>query len=96
MNEIFRGDNVGVMRRRIRDSSVDLVYLDPPFQSGKDYALAFGRRAGAAHAQEAFRDTWRWGRESEDAYAEVVRAGGSVGRTVEALRTILGGADVMA
>ena len=47
MNEIFRGDNVGVMRRRIRDSSVDLVYLDPPFQS-KDYALAFGRRAEGA------------------------------------------------
>jgi site-specific DNA-methyltransferase (adenine-specific) len=96
MNEIFSGDNVDVMRRSLRDASVDLVYLDPPFQSGKDYAVAFGQRAGAARAQAAFRDTWRWGPDAEDAYAEVVRSGGSIGRTLGALRAILGDADVMA
>ncbi|HEY4014792.1 MAG TPA: site-specific DNA-methyltransferase [Polyangiaceae bacterium] len=96
MNEIFLGDNVEVMRRRLPDASVDLVYLDPPFQSGKDYAVAFGHRAGRVRAQAAFRDTWRWGPDAEEAYAEAVRSGGAAGRTVEALRAIVGTTDTMA
>lgn len=93
MGEILLGDNLEVLRSAVRDASVDLVYLDPPFQSGKDYSLAFGARSGRS---EAFKDTWKWGREAEDAYAEVARAGGPVGRTVQALRSILKEADAMA
>jgi DNA modification methylase len=96
MNEIFRGDNVEVMRRRLADASVDLVYLDPPFRSGKDYAVASVHGARTARPQAAFRDTWSWGPEAEEAYAEVARTGGSVGRTVDALRAIVGATDTMA
>jgi DNA modification methylase len=99
-NALYFGDNLDVLRRHVGDASVDLVYLDPPFQSGKDYSLIFETRAttpdpARGHA-EAFKDTWRWGRDAEASYAEVVRAGAGVAATVRALRTILGESDVMA
>ena len=84
------------MRQRLRDASVDLVYLDPPFQSGRDYAVAFGhaRRRGAGEA--GLPRYVAMGPEAEEAYADILRSGGSVGRTLEALRAILGDTDVMA
>ncbi len=99
-NALYYGDNLDVLRRHVPDGSVDLVYLDPPFQSGKDYNLVFESRAGAreqphAHA-EAFKDTWRWGPLAEASYAEVERVGGTVARTARALRAILGESDIMA
>jgi site-specific DNA-methyltransferase (adenine-specific) len=100
MNTVFHGDNVEVMRQSVADASVDLVYLDPPFQSGRDYKVVFearGGKPGSAPAQsDAFKDTWRWGREADAAYAEVERRGDAVAATVRALRAILGEADVMA
>lgn len=57
------------------------MYLDPPFQSGKDYNVIFasheGERGGERAQAEAFMDTWKWGRESEELYAEMKHAGGS-------------------
>jgi DNA modification methylase len=109
-NALYYGDNLDVLRRHVRDASVDLVYLDPPFQSGKDYSLAFESRArgsdrdrdrerdpgrAGTHA-EAFKDTWRWGQEAEASYVAVERAGGSVATTMRALRAILGDTDIMA
>src|SRR5579862_3019978 len=93
-NALFYGDNLDVLRRHVEDASVDLVYLDPPFQSGKDYSLIFETRASApaapsfarAHAT-AFRDTWRWGREAEVSFAEALDAKGPVATTMRALRT---------
>ena len=81
-NALYYGDNLAVLRRHLQDASVNLVYLDPPFQSGRDYSLSFESRAGdpapeSAHPQ-AFTDTWRWGHEAEASYAEVARAGGRV------------------
>jgi hypothetical protein len=51
-----------VLRRYLDDETVDLVYLDPPFQSGKDYNLLFKREDGSRPAAQikAFTDTWRW------------------------------------
>src|SRR5580693_7488354 len=97
-NALYYGDNLDVLRRHVKDASVDLVYLDPPFQSGKDYSLIFETRAsapaaGRAHAT-AFRDTWRWGREAEVSYAEALDAKGPVATTMRALRAILGESDV--
>jgi site-specific DNA-methyltransferase (adenine-specific) len=99
-NALYFGDNLDVLRRHVRDASVDLVYLDPPFQSGKDYSLIFETRSAApdparGHA-EAFKDTWRWGHDAEASYEELARAGGGVAATVSALRAILGESDVMA
>lgn len=99
-NTLFFGDNLDILRQHVEDASVDLVYLDPPFQSGKDYNIIFEPREGEhdnARAQaEAFKDTWGWGAEAEALYSEVDRAGGSAAKTVRALRTILGESDVMA
>jgi site-specific DNA-methyltransferase (adenine-specific) len=102
-NALYYGDNLAVLRRHLCDASVDLVYLDPPFQSGRDYSLSFESRAGEPEpggAQpsnpQAFRDTWRWGHEAEASYAELELAGGPVATTMRALRAILGESDIMA
>ena len=66
-NLLFYGDNLYVLRNRIPSNSVDLVYLDPPFNSNRSYNVLFRHRSGAeAQAQiEAFDDTWIWSQESE-------------------------------
>jgi site-specific DNA-methyltransferase (adenine-specific) len=62
MNHLFYGDNLGVLRESIADASVDLIYLDPPFNSNASYNVLFkdesGRSSGAQI--EAFDDTWHW------------------------------------
>jgi site-specific DNA-methyltransferase (adenine-specific) len=63
VNKLYFGDNLPVLRDRIQPESVDLIYLDPPFNSNTTYSLLFKEPSGeAAQAQaEAFRDTWEWG-----------------------------------
>ena len=58
-NKLHYGDNLAVLRREIADASVDLVYLDPPFNSNADYNVLFKSPAGIeSEAQiEAFKDT---------------------------------------
>jgi DNA modification methylase len=48
-NQLFYGDNLDVLRRYITDESVDLVYLDPPFNSQQNYNVLFKERSGEAH-----------------------------------------------
>jgi DNA modification methylase len=80
-NTLYYGDNLEVMRKYLPDASVDLVYLDPPFNSNRDYNLLFREQSGEpAQGQiKAFTDTWQW---SERAYDDVLpdlrcaRAGG--------------------
>jgi DNA modification methylase len=99
-NALYYGDNLDVLRRHVADASVDLVYLDPPFQSGKDYSVIFESRVDAREPERpqvaAFKDTWRWGHEAEASYAEVERLGGAAATTARALRAILGESDIMA
>jgi 16S rRNA G966 N2-methylase RsmD len=63
MNNLYFGDNLDVLRGKIKDESVDLVYLDPPFNSRANYNVLFKATTGQeSEAQaEAFRDTWEWG-----------------------------------
>ena len=100
MNTLFYGDNLSVLRRHVADASVDLVYLDPPFQSGKDYSLIFearGQGQGARRAQaEAFKDTWKWGPEAAESYAEMEASSGRPGAALRSLRAMLGESDIMA
>jgi hypothetical protein len=65
-NLLYYGDNLDILRRYVDDESVDLVYLDPPFNSNADYNVLFAERSGEkAHAQiKAFEDTWEWGLEA--------------------------------
>ena len=84
-NRLYYGDNFDVMRRHVKDESVDLVYLDPPFNSKRDYNLLFQEHDGtAATAQiKAFGDTWRWDTQAAESYAFVLGEGG---RPAEARR----------
>jgi site-specific DNA-methyltransferase (adenine-specific) len=97
---LYYGDNLDVLRQHVADSSVDLVYLDPPFQSGRDYSVLFGPDGGegdaAAARGQAFKDTWSWGPEAETSLADGQRGDPAVAETLRALRTILGPSALMA
>lgn len=60
-NFLYYGDNLDVLRRHIKDESVDLIYLDPPFNSNASYNVLFAAKDGtqAAAQMKAFEDTWR-------------------------------------
>jgi DNA modification methylase len=98
VNRLYYGDNLDVLRRHVRPESVDLVYLDPPFQSGKDYNVLFASKSGrAAEAQvQAFEDTWEWNIEAEQAYRDVVEGGGTIADALRGLRSFLKESDMMA
>lgn len=98
MGKLYFGDNLDIMRSHVADESVDLVYLDPPFNSKAQYNVLFKSPAGAAaDAQlEAFQDSWHWGDVAEAAYAEVIAGGGDAARILSALRGSLGENDMMA
>ena len=97
-NRLYYGDNLDVLRRHIKDETIDLVYLDPPFNSAQDYNVLFSEQSGdrAAAQIKAFEDTWRWDLGAEAAYKEIVEAGGQVSVAMQAFRTFLGESDMMA
>jgi len=72
-NVLYYGDNLEILRKYIPDSSIDLIYLDPPFNSKATYNVLFKEPSGeSSQAQiSAFEDTWHWGLESERALQEI-------------------------
>ena len=65
-NELYYGDNLDVLRRKIASESVDLCYIDPPFNSKRNYFQIYNNQGGEDRAQaQAFVDTWEWGDEAE-------------------------------
>jgi site-specific DNA-methyltransferase (adenine-specific) len=98
-NTLFYGDNLSILREYIPDESVDLVYLDPPFNSNRNYNVLFKDESGReAEAQiEAFEDTWHWGPGPERAYQELVtESADEVSKAISALRDLIGTNQVMA
>src|ERR1700689_1046694 len=97
-NKLYYGDNLDVLRRYVRDESVDLVYLDPPFNSQQDYNVLFAEKDGTQAASQiiAFEDTWEWNQESSRTYQQLVEGGGSVADGMIAFHTLLGGSDMLA
>jgi site-specific DNA-methyltransferase (adenine-specific) len=76
MNTLYYGDNLDILKNHIKDETIDLIYLDPPFQSGKNYNIIFqpktGEIKGATSQIKTFEDTWRWGEEAEKEYTELI------------------------
>src|SRR5437879_6538926 len=97
-NKLYYGDNLDVLHRYVKDESVDLVYLDPPFNSRQDYNVLFAEKDGTQAAAQimAFEDTWEWNLDAEHAYEHIVEAGGRVSDAMRAFRTFLGNSDMMA
>jgi DNA modification methylase len=104
-NTLHYGDNLSVLRGKdaagrpyLPDQSVDLIYLDPPFNSRQDYNVLFAEKDGTRSASQitAFKDSWEWNLEAESSYQEVVESGGRVADAMRAFRTLLGGSDMLA
>ncbi len=96
---LYCGDCLDVMGK-LPDGSVDLVYLDPPFNSNRNYNSIFSAEEGGADAQTAaFTDTWRWGDQAETEYEALLQNpdAGILGESLlPALRTFLGKNAMMA
>ena len=98
-NALYYGDNLDVLRDSIASESVDLIYLDPPFNSQANYNVLFRSPTGnGSQAQiEAFEDTWHWGQEAEAAFSRVMRFGSTeAADMLNAMRAFLGDNDLMA
>ena len=64
-NELYYGDNLDVLRRKVGSESVDLCYIDPPFNSKRNYFQIYNNQGSEDRAQaQAFVDTWNWGDEA--------------------------------
>jgi site-specific DNA-methyltransferase (adenine-specific) len=98
-NTLFYGDNLPILREHIGDESVDLVYLDPPFNSNASYNVLFRAPDGhQSQAQiEAFDDTWHWNERAERAFDDVMQSGNSdAAEMLRAMRSFLKENDMMA
>ncbi len=99
-NQLFFGDNLEILRSsRVPVASVDLIYLDPPFNSNATYNILFAEKSGEKSAAQitAFEDTWHWGEEAAAAYDDVMRGDRpKLTDLLRALRSFLGQNDMMA
>ena len=97
-NKLYYGNNLYMLRDYVDTESVDLVYLDPPFNSNASYNVLFKEKDGsqAASQIQAFEDTWRWDQTAAEAYREVVEQGGEPSRAMQAFRQFLGDNDMLA
>jgi len=98
-NTLFYGDNLPILRQYIPDESVDLVYLDPPFNSQRTYNVLFKYESGEESEAQiaAFDDTWHWEQTTEATYHELVtQAPDHVSRMIAALRDFIGTNQMMA
>ncbi len=98
-NTLFYGDNLFILREHILSESIDLIYLDPPFNSSRSYNVLFKDEHGTeSEAQiEAFEDTWHWNLEAEHTYTELLtEASDHVAKMIESLRDFIGENQMMA
>jgi site-specific DNA-methyltransferase (adenine-specific) len=98
MNTLYYGDNLKILRDYIRDESVDLIYLDPPFNSNRNYNVLFRNESGAEAESQitAFEDTWHWNIQAEETYGQLINEPDQVGRMIESFRQFIGQNQMMA
>jgi DNA modification methylase len=97
-NTLYYGDNLDVLRRHVKDETVDLVYLDPPFNSHATYNVLFAEHSGARAAAQlkAFEDTWEWDDIAARSCQEMIEAGGKPSEAIQAFKQLLGQSNMMA
>jgi site-specific DNA-methyltransferase (adenine-specific) len=98
-NVLYYGDNLEILRNHVPDESIDLIYLDPPFNSKADYNVLFREEGGERSAAQikAFSDSWHWDNAAEETYREIIETcPDKVATMVSALRQGIGSNDVMA
>lgn len=98
MNTLYYGDNLDILQRYIKDESVDLVYLDPPFNSNANYNVLFAQKDGKQSSAQiqAFEDTWQWDEIAIHTYTSEVEKGGAIADALRAFYLILGDSNMMA
>jgi len=98
-NTLFYGDNLFILREHIPSESVDLIYLDPPFNSSRNYNVLFKDEHGTESESQmtAFEDTWHWNLAAEHTYTELLtEAPDHVAKMIESLRGFIGENQMMA
>ncbi|MBA4375692.1 MAG: site-specific DNA-methyltransferase [Anaerolinea sp.] len=98
-NTLYYGDNLKVLREHIQDESIDLIYLDPPFNSNRSYNVLFKDESGiSSNAQiTAFDDAWHWGDTAQQTYEELItKAPGDVSSLINSLYQFIGANQMMA
>jgi DNA modification methylase len=97
LNELHFGDNLDVLRA-LPAESVDLIYLDPPFNSNADYNVIYGtKRGGPSQAQShAFDDTWTWGKDAQRALEETAERNLEVGSLLDSFQKVFPRTNMMA
>ncbi len=98
MNTLYYGDNLKILREYVKDESIDLIYLDPPFNSNRNYNVLFKNESGAEAESQitAFEDTWHWNRAAEETFYELINEPDQVGRMIESFRAFIGENQMMA
>src|SRR5690349_8697982 len=99
-NLLYYGDNLDILRRYIKDESVELIHLDPPFNSSQDYNVLYAEQDGTRAAAQirAYSDTWSWNQIASRAYFDFVTGSGNphLSNTMQAFRMVLGESNMMA
>ncbi|HGJ66682.1 TPA: site-specific DNA-methyltransferase [bacterium] len=98
-NFLYYGDNLDIIRKYITDESVDLIYLDPPFNSKANYNILYKEPSGEPSEAQitAFEDTWHWTEDAEKAFSEIVKfAPAQVVEMMSAFRQFIKRNDMMA
>jgi site-specific DNA-methyltransferase (adenine-specific) len=95
---LYYGDNLDILKRYVADESIDLVYLDPPFNSARNYNVLFAEQDGTRAAAQirVFEDTWQWDETAARLFEDTVEAGGRVAEVLLAFRQLLGTNDMLA
>jgi site-specific DNA-methyltransferase (adenine-specific) len=98
-NTLFYGDNLPILREHILSESIDLIYLDPPFNSSRNYNVLFKDEKGVESESQitAFEDTWHWNLAAEATYNELLtEAPDHIAKMIESLRGFIGDNQMMA
>src|SRR5438876_10449359 len=98
-NTLFYGDNLIILREHIPSESIDLIYLDPPFNSSRNYNVLFKDESGTESEAQitAFEDTWHWNLETEHTYTELqMEAPDHIAKMIESLHEFIGANQMMA